>query len=159
MSRFAWFSSNVPEYSSITLMEAWYKHNLILASFGLCIAELSRRGVWNLGVITYKWAWPTPKGRGPKISPTMLCHTFEFGMQIDRQTNYRRSGFDWDSNDCELQVFQEFAIKRIAKYNSSIFYYTAWGWRSQLLDLQSSLTGLKRIHYPTYNQNPTYGTC
>ena len=60
---------------------------------------------------------------------------------------YRRSGFD-----CEIlmiakcEFLQELAIKRITKYNSSIFYYMVWGRRSQLLDSQSSLTGLKCNH-------------
>ena len=46
--------------------------------------------------------------------------------------------------NCEF--FLDLAIKRIAKYNLSMFCYMVRGRQSQSLDSQSSLTGLKSNH-------------
>ena len=43
-------------------------------------------------------------------------------------------------------------IVKINKYNSSIFYCTVRGWQSQLLDSQSSPTGLKCNHLTTQSK-------
>ena len=49
-----------------------------------------------------------------------------------------------DSNNCELWVFLELTIKRIAKWPWAHTTIMVWGWPSQLLDSQFGPTSLKQ---------------
>ena len=76
---------------------------------------------------TFKWQTNTWE----KLEDIISITAWYFEMFVDTPLIPYVRFWLWDSNNCELRVFQELAIKSIAKYNLSIFCYTVWGWRTQ----------------------------